>query len=446
MDINLFIDRLFEKAKEEQFEAAEVWVGESEAFSVKCIEGSIDDYKVSRSGGLGLRALVNGKMGYASTQAYDDDAIMQLIDGVRESAELNESPEQDEIYAGDSEYPTIKKDATDIFTVTPEEKIAAAERMDAAVLTCDSRITKTKGSVVSTGTGRTLLRNTYGLCLEDSAAYCVAYTGAVAPRGDSVVSAYDMGCGLSFGELDPEQIARNAVRRTIDQLDAAPVSAGEYRIIFEREAMCDLLQTFCGIFSAENAQRKLSLLQGKEGEKIASDAVTLVDDPLMKGGYATSAFDAEGSAARTKAVIENGVLKTLLHSRKTARIQGVETTGNASRAGYASPITVAPTNFYFKPGEKTLDGLQQQMGDGLVILEISGLHAGANAVSGDFSLLAKGYAVKDGKRTHAVEQITIAGNFYRVLENIREVGSDLLFPGSGIGSPSVDVGTLVVSA
>lgn len=205
-----------------------------------------------------------------------------------------------------------------------------------------------------------------------------------------------------------------------------------------------MLTTFCGMFSAENAQQGLSLLAGKEGETVASMAVTLMDDPLLKDGFASSPFDAEGSASRTKAVIENGVLKTLLHNRKTARKQGVETTGNAARS-YASGMTVAPTNMFFKPGEKSLDELMANMGDGIVITDVSGLHAGANVISGDFSLISGGYMVEGGKRGRSVEQITVAGNFYKLLESIQAVGNDLLFPGGGIGCPSVDVGTLVIS-
>ena len=170
--------------------------------------------------------------------------------------------------------------------------------------------------------------------------------------------------------------------------------------------------------SAENAQKKLSLLAGREGETIAASCVTLMDDPLLPGGFASAPFDGEGSACRTKAVIENGVLKTLLHSR---------------------------SNFFFRPGEKDLDSLLADMGEGLLITELGGLHAGANPVSGDFSLIAKGFRVAGGKQGLPVEQITVAGNFYQLLKNIQAVGSDLEFKGSGIGSPSVDIGSIHVA-
>ena len=85
------------------------------------------------------------------------------------------------------------------------------------------------------------------------------------------------------------------------------------------------------------------------------------------------------------------------------------------------------------------------MGNGLFVTEVSGLHAGANAISGDFSLLARGWEVRGGKAVRAVEQFTVAGNFYRLMEDITAVGSDLLFEGSPIGSPSVAVKSLSVA-
>ncbi|MBQ7656835.1 MAG: TldD/PmbA family protein, partial [Clostridia bacterium] len=165
----------------------------------------------------------------------------------------------------------------------------------------------------------------------------------------------------------------------------------------------------------------------------------------LPGGLASQPFDAVGVAARTNAVIENGKLTTLLHNLKTARKAGVKTTGNAANPDYAGAVNVSPSNFFLAPGKKTLKELMQDMGDGLVITEVSGLHAGANPISGDFSLIAQGYTVKDGKKDKPVEQITVAGNFYQLLKNIRAVGSDLTFPGSSIGSPSVDVGEIAVA-
>ena len=248
-----------------------------------------------------------------------------------------------------------------------------------------------------------------------------------------------------FSELDPDAVAAKAAEEAVSHLHGESVPSGTYRVALDRDAMGDLLSTFCGVFSAENVQQKLSLLGGKEGTVIASPAVTLVDDPLLPGGLATCPFDAEGTAAYTKDVIREGILTTLLHDRKTARKQGVRSTGNASRGGYSGPVHVGPSNLFLKPGSLSPEQLLKDLGDGLLITEVTGLHAGANPISGDFSLLSKGFLLKDGVRVKPVEQITIAGNFYTLLKSIRAVANDLRFDTSSIACPTVDAGEMTVS-
>jgi len=141
-------------------------------------------------------------------------------------------------------------------------------------------------------------------------------------------------------------------------------------------------------------------------------------------------------------------LTTLLHNLKTAHKQGVATTANASRPGYAASVGVAPTNFYFEPTDADFDEMLQKLGDGLLITELQGMHAGANPITGDFSLAAKGFTVKGGKLADPVNQITVAGNFYELLSGIEAVGGDLDFhaPGAScFGSPSLLVGKLSVA-
>lgn len=443
MDMNLFIDRVLEAAKNAGIDTAEVYYESGESFRAGAMDGEINQYQVSASQNLSLRGTVNGKMGTSSTQAFDDAAIQQLVEGVKESAALIESDVQDEIYAGDPEYPEIPKTESDIKETTAEAKLALCLAMEKAAKEADPRVWKVSRAMVSTGCSTIRMKNSYGLDLTDEGSYCMAYAAPIAKADGKTATGGYMEAGSKFADLDAEKIGRKAVEETVCQLGGAPVPGGEYRIIMRFDAMQSLLHPFAGIFSAENAQQNLSLLKGKEGEKIASDVVTLMDDPLLPGGFGSQRFDGEGSASHTKAVIDQGVLTTLLHSRKTARKQGVQSTGNAHRAGGA--IRVAPTNFFFKPGEKSLEELMADVGEGLVITDLAGLHSGANPTSGDFSLLSKGYTIEGGKRGRAVEQITVAGNFYELLKNIVAVGCDLEFAGDTIGSPSVDVGTLKVS-
>ena len=144
-----------------------------------------------------------------------------------------------------------------------------------------------------------------------------------------------------------------------------------------------------------------------------------------------------------KRIVDGGRLTTLMHNLKTAHKQGVETTANAS-----SGKGIAPSNFYFAPSRLSAEEMLKRTGDGLLITGMMGMHAGANAISGDFSLAAKGFRVRGGEVAEAVDQITIAGNFYSLLKNIEAVGSDLdfRFPGgSCFGSPSILVSALAVA-
>ena len=445
MDKQQFMDRLLAEAKAQGIDPAEVYFSAGSSFSAGAMNGNIDSYKVSTRQGLGLRGVYQGKMGYASTQAFDEEAIRQLIEGVKEGALLREDEGAEEIYEGDAEYPTVVSYDETLAQVPATAKLDAVLAIEKAALESVDTVKQCEGTQLSTMSGEVYLRNSYGLNLQHKDNAFIAYTGAIAKDGDSTSTGMAFKCGRDFAKLDVKKLGEEAAQEAASGLHAEPVPAGNYRMILRYDAMQSLLATFCGIFSAENAQQGLSLLKGREGEKIAADCVTLMDDPLLEGGFDSAPFDGEGVASKTKAVVENGVLKTLLHNRKTAKKQGVASTGNALRPGLSAPITVAPTNFFFKPGDKTLAELEADMSDGLVITDLSGLHAGANMTSGDFSLLSKGYLLKDGKRVQPVEQITIAGNFYDVLKNIRAIGSDLIFPASGVGSSSVDVGTLTAA-
>ena len=452
MNLDLFIEKVLNEAQKEGIQAAEIYLSSQDSFRAMCVQGQIANYTVNDTRGLSLRGLYNGKMGYAATEAFDEEAVGQLVNAVRESAELTEDEDIQEIYQGDAEYPQVNNYRSDLDAVPEQRKLQLIQDVEKKALAMDERIVALNYNMVSTTSQETRIVNRIvnnneakGLDLRYRDNMAVCFVSATAKEGDRVSTGTGFKVTRDFSEMDAEAIAREAVDEALFMLKAGPVPSGNYRAIIHARCMPDLLGVFAGVFSAESAQKGLSLMAGKEGEMVASEAVSLMDDPLLPGGLASQPFDAEGVASKTKAVIEKGKLTTLLHNLKTARKAGVKTTGNAAKQGYAGAVTVSPTNFYIAPGEKSLEQLMQDMGDGLVITEVSGLHAGANFISGDFSLIAQGYTVKDGKKDAPVEQITVAGNFFQLLKNIRAVGNDLTFPGSAIGSPSVDVGEIAVA-
>ena len=439
MSLDMFCTRVFDAAAAAGIAPAEIMAGNSESFSVRVRDGKLEDYKVSDRFSLTLRGYAGGRIGTASTQALDEESVSMLIDGVKESAELIETDEQDDILPPDEHYSEVVNYSEGVNVISAEDRIALAMEIDRRMHAADARV-KPDAAVVSAAEETVCLKNTLGLNLTHRSNMIYAYASCLARENESAATGFKLLWGYDKEAVAPHLVADGCAEDALKKLGAGRMGSGAYPVVMKNTAMEDLLSTFAGVFSADNAQKGLSLLAGREGQRIAGEAVTLVDDPLMPWGMASAPFDREGAATYTKNVISGGVLTTLLHNRKTAKKAGCQTTGNAAGSG-----RVAPSNFYIAPGKCGVDTLLSAMGDGLYVTEVSGLHAGANAVSGDFSLLARGFEIAGGKPVRAVEQITVAGNFYRLLEDITAVGDDLIFDGSPVGSPSVAVRALNVA-
>ncbi|MBQ8972787.1 MAG: TldD/PmbA family protein [Clostridia bacterium] len=447
MEYRQFIEALFQRAKAAGFTDCEAYYSAGESFSVKVFKGEILKYSASDELGLGFRGLYNGKMGYASTQILDEEAIDLLVEGAKSNAELIENDDPQPLYPGDSEYAKVDPWSDALNEITPAQKIELAKRLEALTLAQDERIDQLESCQVFSSVGETAIVNTLGLNVHSRGNVLGGFTMPTAKDGDQTGSGWSMFAAQQPEEINLESTAKEAADRAIASMLGESVPSGVSRVVLAPEAAADLLETFCGVFSADAAQRGLSLLNGREGEQIAASCVTLIDDPHRAGSVSSSAFDGEGVATKRHSVINSGKLTTLLYNLKTAAKQGVLSTGNATRS-YNSSVGIAPFNFYFAPSALSEDALLAQLGDGLRITEVQGLHAGANPISGDFSLSAKGFQVVGGKQAQPVKQITIAGNFYQLLKDIEAVGGDLKFGmpgGSCFGSPSLLVSKLSIA-
>lgn len=447
MNLDLFCEKLFARATEAGFAAAEVYFAAGSKFRVNAFEGELDDYQVNASQGLSFRGLLNGQMGYASTEVLDDAAIDFLVEQAKQNASVLESKDEQFIFPGSESYPEVNSFHEELAGVETREKIERVLEIEKRTLALRPEVTKMDMCLLGTGEGRVEIRNTYGLKLQhrDNAAF--AYASAVAKRGDEVRDGMAVRFATRFEDLDAGKIAEECVAEACSYLGARQIDSGKMPMVLRNDMVVDMLETFVGCFSADQAQKGLSLLKGREGEAIAASCVTLVDDPLLAGGFSSAPFDAEGVATYTKNIVESGVLQTLFHNLKTAKKAGVTSTGNAFKAAYSSPVSVAPSNFYLQKGGMTREELFAKMGSGLFVCSLQGLHSGANSVTGDFSLGAKGFWIEGGKIAYPVEQITIAGNFFELLTRVTDIADDLWFGAGGvsIGGPSVLVSEISVA-
>ena len=443
-----FIEKLFESAKNAGIGECEAYYAAGDNLSVEVLNGQIKEYSAAISAGLCFRGVYNGRMGYASTEEMDEDAIDMLIGGVKQNACLLETDDRETVFEGSAEYAKLDLCAQEAVEMPAAEKIRLALELEKKTLAGDSRVQRTEGCEYFSSVSERRIVNSRGLDVSFRKAILGAGAAPIVSENGKVNFDYETEYGFRPEEIHIDEVARKSVEKAISGLNAQSIPSGNYRTVLRNDAAATILATFAGVFSAENARKGMSLLKGREGEIIASEAVTIIDDPLMENGFASVPFDAEGMATFTKTVVEKGRLNTLLHNRTTAAAMGASSTANASKEGYAGPVRVAPTNFYIQPSDTGFEDLIRSVGNGLLITRLMGMHSGANQISGDFSLGAKGYKIENGKVTEAVEQITIAANFFDLLKNIRAVASDLRFghPGNtAIGCPALDVGMISVA-
>lgn len=445
MELNIFINKLFQEAKNNGFNEYEVYYVDRESLSINAYNEEVEKYNLTTSYGLSFRGKINDKIGYSYTEILDDDAINMLVKNAKESALVIENEDIQFIYEGDKEYAEVNTYYKALENLPADKLIDLALSMEKEAKTLDNRVTSFGGCGIGYSKARYGIINSKGLNLENKSNLLSAYVVPIIKNGEDMHDGMGYVTANSIEDVDPKKLAQDGINEAISRIGGKSVSYGKYKAVINNEAMVSILSTFAGVFSGDAVQKGLSLLKGKEGEIIASKQVTLLDDPHLENGLASVPFDDEGVATKKKDIIHEGKLMTLLHNLKTANKGNTKSTGNGFKNSYASPVGVSPTNLYIQKGEKSFEELLKDVGEGLLITEFAGLHSGANSITGDFSLAAKGFYIKDGKKDYPVEQITVAGNFFDLLKNIEVVGSDLKFPMSSIGSPSVKITELSIA-
>ncbi len=430
-------DALIRSAQEAGLEQYEIYYQREESVSAETLKDEISSFSSSVIGGICFRCIVNGKMGYASGELMTEDAMKELVQKAISNAGCIDSEDEPFIFSGSPVYAKTDHAA-------PCLSDAAVIRENALHLQKD---TYAQSGKVSDGTQSYAmsalteihLYNSNGLELSNRVGMSGAYASAVVRDGEEAQESFEFAEGTDYESLKKAPV--NAVQNALEKMGATTVPSGKYDVVFSGKEFRQFLSAFSPAFSAKNAQLGLSLLAGKEGEQIASQNVTIVDDPMRVGSSMQTPFDSEGVATHRQAVIENGILNTLLYNLTTAKKAGRESTGNGQKSSYSSPVGIAPYNFGLQAGTATQEELFQKIGTGIYITECKGFHAGSDAVTGDFSIESAGFMIRDGKKAEPIKSFTVAGNFFTLLKEIDTLGDTIHwgFP-SGFtvfGSPDV---------
>jgi len=430
---------------------AEAVVREGDEFSVNVRMGQVETLKESGSRGLGLRVFLGTRSASASTSDLTPDGIRDLVAGALALAKVTEE-DPFTVLPETAEFGSVEGDLhlyfDDVYSLEGPERIEWARRAEAAALAADPRIANSDGGSFDAATGRKVLANSRGFVGGYRTSYAGVSAAPLAMDANGAMQRDGWWSGARrLADLEsPESIGKEAARRALRRLGARRVATQRVPIVFAPEVARSLIGSVFEAASGDAIWRGASFLAGRLGEQIAAPSITVVDDNFMLlptgvGGFGSSPFDGEGLPSRRTVVVEAGVLHTYLLNTYSARKLGMKSTHNASR-GLAGTPGIGCGNLYLEPGTLTPEEIFAAIPVGLYVTSLMGF--GVNTVTGDYSRGATGMWIENGVLTHAVEEVTIAGNLAEMLRNVTAIGNDLVFRGS-VASPTLRIDGMTIA-
>jgi len=424
---------------------AECTIAEGEEFSATVRMRALETLKDAGSRGAGLRVLVGKRVGSSYTSDLSAEGIRKLAAQAMENAGItSEDPHAGLPDAADlgALSGDLKLYSEDILKLETPFRIEQALEAEEAAFTADARITNSEGASFGAYTGERVFANSRGFVGSYRTSSCSISTSPVAKEGDSMERDYWYSSARHYGGLEkPAAIGKKAAERTVRRLHSRKVPTQKVPVVFDPLTARTLLGNIFEAVEGESIYRKASFLEGKLGERVASEHVTVIDDATIPALFGTSPFDDEGVPSRRTVVIDRGILLSYLLNSYTARKLGLRTTGNAAR-GITGNAGVGHGNLYLEPGSRSAEDIIRNVRSGLYVTELIG--SGVNIVTGDYSRGAAGLWIENGEFAYPVSEITIAANLQDMLMSLEYIGSDLEFR-SSVSSPTLMIGEMTVS-
>jgi PmbA protein len=425
---------------------AEAWAEEGLSRRIRVYGGEVESLSDAGGRGVGVRAFVDGRSGYAFGTDLSDAGVLEVARSARGAAEA----------ADPDEHGGLPEE----FGATPVEGLASGamsgwstERKVELTLAVERAarerpgVTQVENAVYSDAEGSVALANSRGFAAGYDATQAWAYASAFAGEGADLMTGMGVGLGRDPGALDPEAIGGEAAERALALVGARQPESRRCPVVLDAFVAASFLGFIGSMLSADAVQRGRSLFAGREGEEIAHPALALADDSTDPEGPASAPFDGEGSPSRRTRLIQGGRLLSFLFDVRTARRAGRATTGNASRGSYRAPPSVGTGNLVLDPGEQSLGERLAEAGEGLYVTDVAGLHSGVNPVSGTFSVGASGRLIERGEAAGPVRELTIASDLVSMLRAVRAVGAEArwLPLGGSVKAPPILIEEMAVS-
>ncbi len=411
----------------------DVYIEENRQSEIAIEDGKIEKTVEADSFGAGVRLVKDKKMSFGFFTTKEKNEIENLIERLEKQA-LIEGYENYSL-AGYNRYNNVALFDEKILHIKPEEKADMLFNMEKSIKAYSGQIKYVRDTMYTDNNLKISYVNTEGAAASYEKTIFNVYTSVVASDGtqDEVVDGTESACFLR--DIKTEELAKDVSQRAVNLLGGKSLKSGLYNIILSPYVTSQLLYFISRMFFSSNVRKGKSLLGfSKEGDKIASDKVSIADDALLPNHIGGFPADAEGTPGVDKTLVEKGILKTILYDRFNAQLMGKASTGNCVRESFKSLPDVGTGNFYIKQG-KAMKDLVMTKEKGIFVNSFMGMHT-IDTVSGNFSLGMDGWISNAGEAVKPVKDVLMTGNIKTLLSNVAEVCDDLKFY-YNFGSPTI---------
>ena len=419
----------------------EIYKEKTKHLSIEIKDNQVEALDSAEEYGVAVRVIKDGRLGFAYS-SKQDVAEKELVEMAAQIAE-HVAPDADLSLPEPQKISDMKQDVGFFSRLSIEEKKDIGKRVESSAKNYDKRIKSVRKAAYDEYVRETEIKNSKGVDIAFSSGLCLARITAIAEENGHSEWSSEIDYSLNPKMLDPEETGKTAAKRAISYLGSKKISSRHVPCLLDREVVSEMLDFFVPAFFADSVYKKKTPFLDGIGREIYSGNITLVDDATLPGGYSTVVSDSEGVPSRKTVMVKKGRLNSFLADTLYAKKVGIENTASSTRSQINMMPRIGIHNLYIEKGKASFKELIQELNNGLYVTDVMGLHT-ANSVTGDFSVGVNGFLIENGDIVHGVKQVTMAGNFHKILNNVIKVGSDIKFLRHS-GSPSLLIKEIVVS-
>ena len=412
---------------------ADASAGTSTGLSAGVRLGEVETLEHHRQRDLSVTVYFGQRTGSASTTDFREQAVRDAVEAACRIARFTaEDP-----YAGLPDPAALARETRDLdlhhpWSLTAEQAVDLALECENAAR-AEAGVTNSEGASVDTFAGVMALGNTHGFLASERGSRHAIGCAVIGGEGDSMQRDYWHSAARAAADLEPAaDIGRRAAARTLARLGATQIPTTSCPVLFTPEMSRSLVGHLVGAVRGSALYREASFLRGRLGEQLFPEFVRIHEQPHLPRALGSCNFDREGVATAPRDLVSDGVLRGYVLDSYAGRRLGMASTGNAGGVH----------NLTLDPGTESFDELVRQMDRGLIVSEMMGM--GVNTVTGDYSRGAAGFWVENGRISHPVQEITVAGTLQEMFSGIVALGNDLDTRGS-LRTPSVLIDRMTVA-